>query len=65
MSFSYASKTGAVYSRSRRIEYGESYGAGDVVGCTSSQKYSTIITLLLLLSSTTASNMASRMGHGM
>eukprot|EP00802_Teleaulax_amphioxeia_P005958 Tamp_05962.p1 GENE.Tamp_05962~~Tamp_05962.p1 ORF type:complete len:511 (-),score=56.19 Tamp_05962:1064-2596(-) len=33
MSFSYASKTGAVYTRSRRIEYGESFAAGDVVGC--------------------------------
>ena len=33
MSFAYASKTGAVYTRSRRIDYGEAYAAGDVVGC--------------------------------
>ena len=33
LSFSYASKTGAVYTRSRKIEYGQTYTAGDVVGC--------------------------------
>jgi Set1/Ash2 histone methyltransferase complex subunit ASH2 len=33
MSFAYGSKTGAVYTRSRRMDYGEVYSTGDVIGC--------------------------------